>query len=70
MKALILMDRNSVKAMGPFKSLDIENCILNTVPSHNRHIFVRPKRCAYYEKNAYLECFFFISLKTARYHRT
>ena len=25
-----------------------------TVPTHNKHIFVRAKRCAYYEKSAHL----------------
>ena len=24
----------------------------NTVLTHNKHIFVRPKKCAYYEKSA------------------
>ena len=32
----------------------------NTVPIHNKRIFVRPERCAYYEKSAYLgkKCLF------------
>ena len=33
----------------------------NTVLTHNKHIFVRPKKCAYYEKKAYFgkKCFLY-----------
>ena len=27
--------------------------ILPNVPTHNKHIFVRPKKCAYYGNSAY-----------------
>ena len=34
--------------------------LIITLPTHNKHIFVRPKKCAYWGKSAYLgkECLF------------
>ena len=40
--------------------LIFKKCKLITVPTHNKHIFVSPKKCASYGKSAYLrkKCLF------------